>query len=119
MAPNMDRRRFERMKRGKMPIDARLDLHGMTQARAQAALSLFVRESHAAGKRLLLVITGKGRDVADDDIMPTRRGVLKHQVPRWLTQPPLGPLVLQISPAHRRHGGSGAYYVYLRRIRAR
>ncbi len=118
-APNMDRRRFERMKKGKMAIDARIDLHGMTQARAQAALGLFVRDSHSAGKRLLLVITGKGRDKGDDDIIPARRGVLKHQVPRWLSQPPLAALVLQVSPAHRRHGGSGAYYVYLRRRRTR
>ncbi len=115
--PAMDRKRFEKLKRGKLAIDARLDLHGMTQARAQAALSIFVRDSHASGKRLLLVITGKGRDGDNDDIMPTPRGILKHQVPRWLAQPPLAPLILQVNQAHRRHGGAGAYYVYLRRRR--
>jgi hypothetical protein len=71
--------------------------------------------------RLLLVITGKGRggDREDYGPIPIRRGVLKQQVPGWLTAPPLGPLVLEIREAHQRHGGGGAYYVYLRRPRDR
>ncbi|MCG6901727.1 MAG: Smr/MutS family protein, partial [Rhodobacter sp.] len=63
------------------------------------------------------VITGKGRDKDQDGPIPVRRGVLKHQVPHWLTTPPLNLMVLQISEAHLKHGGTGAYYVYLKRRR--
>jgi len=66
---------------------------------------------------LLLVITGKGRGSRDLDFMTDRRGVLKHQVPQWLSMPPLGPLVLQVVQAAPKDGGTGAYYVYLRRQR--
>ncbi|MGB8624362.1 MAG: Smr/MutS family protein [Paracoccaceae bacterium] len=113
----MDRRSFERMKRGRISPEGRIDLHGMTLAQAHPALISFILQSHGAGKRLVLVITGKGRDGADDGPMPVRRGVLKHQVPQWLNSAPLAGAVLQITPAHRKHGGSGAYYVYLRRHR--
>jgi len=63
----------------------------------------------------VLVITGKGRDDDGPGPIPRRRGVLRHQVPQWLSRPPLGPAVLQVTPAHRKHGGEGALYVYLRR----
>jgi DNA-nicking Smr family endonuclease len=111
----MDRRTFQRIKRGKSKPDARIDLHGMTVAVAHPALTSFVLKSHAAGHRLLLVITGKGRGGEDDDPVPVRRGILRQQVPHWLTIPPLASVVLQVEPAHDRHGGSGAFYVYLRR----
>ena len=111
----MDRRTFQRMKRGKSKPDARIDLHGMTVAVAHPALLSFVLKSHAAGHRLLLVITGKGRGGDNGDPVPVRRGILRQQVPQWLTTPPLASVVLQIEPAHDRHGGSGAFYVYLRR----
>jgi DNA-nicking Smr family endonuclease len=108
-----------RMIRGKMKPEARIDLHGMTLSEAHPALVGFVIDAHARGLRLLLVITGKGRggDREDHGPIPIRRGVLKQQVPGWLTAPPLGPLVLEIREAHQRHGGGGAYYVYLRRPR--
>lgn len=109
-----------RMLRGKMKPEARIDLHGMTLADAHPALIHFVADAHDRGLRLLLVITGKGRGSggsADDGPVPIRRGVLKQQVPGWLTAPPLGALVLDIREAHRKHGGAGAYYVYLRRGR--
>jgi DNA-nicking Smr family endonuclease len=108
-----------RMIRGKMKPEARIDLHGMTLSEAHPALVDFVIDAHARGLRLLLVITGKGRggDREDHGPIPIRRGVLKQQVPGWLTAPPLGPLVLEIREAHQRHGGGGAYYVYLRRPR--
>ncbi|QPH55899.1 Smr/MutS family protein [Pontivivens ytuae] len=114
---NMDRRAFERMTRGRLTPQARLDLHGMTTADAHLRLRGFILRAHSEGLRLVLVITGKGRRGAEDAIIPERHGVLRHQVPHWLRLPPLGPLVLQIAPAHRRHGGEGAYYVYLRRSR--
>lgn len=108
-----------RMIRGKMKPEARIDLHGMTLSEAHPALVDFVIRCHAQGLRLLLVITGKGRSGDRDDYgpIPIRRGVLRQQVPGWLTAPPLGPLVLEIREAHQRHGGGGAYYVYLRRPR--
>lgn len=111
----MDRKAFTRMNRGKLAPEARIDLHGMTLAAAHPALIGFVLRSQAAGRRLILVITGKGRPGPDDGPIPQRPGVLKHQVPQWLASAPLSPVVLQVTEAHRRHGGSGAYYVYLRR----
>lgn len=113
----MDRKRFGKMQRGKLIPERRIDLHGMTVARAHAALQRFILETHAEGLRLVLVITGKGRVSDDDGPIPVRHGVLKHQVPHWLHSAPLKSLVLQVSEAHLKHGGSGAYYVYLRRPR--
>ena len=111
----MDKKAFTRMKRGKMLPEAKLDLHGMTQEQAHPALVGFIIRSHGSGKRLVLVVTGKGKTKTDDGPIPVRRGVLKHHVPQWLAMPPIGPLVLQVAEAHISHGGSGAYYVYLRR----
>ncbi|NOX74577.1 MAG: DNA mismatch repair protein MutS [Alphaproteobacteria bacterium] len=117
-SPNMDKRNFERLKKGKLQVDGRIDLHGMTLAEAHPALNGFVRDAHADGKRLLLVITGKGGTVRPDiGGMPSRRGVLKSQVPQWLSMAPLSPLVLQVTQATQKHGGAGALYVYLRRQR--
>ena len=93
----------------------RIDLHGMTLAVAQPVLIRFVLQAQAAGKRLVLVITGKGREGGPDAPLPVRPGALRHNVPHWLHMPPLNAIVLQARPAHRRHGGEGAYYVYLRR----
>lgn len=105
---DMDRKKFGKMKRGKLAPEGRIDLHGMTQAQAHAALTGFMLLSHSIGRRLVLVITGKGPG-------PSMGGVLRQQVPHWLSLPPLRGLVLQLSEAHRSHGGSGAIYVYLRR----
>ncbi len=77
----------------------------------------FIMRAASEGKRLVLVITGKGKDRDEDGPIPIRRGVLRHQVPHWLSVPPLSQLVLQITAAHDRHGGGGAYYVYLKRLR--
>lgn len=113
----MDRKSFAQLKRGKIRPDARIDLHGLTLARAHPALNRFILDAHAKGRRLVLVITGKGKAKDDAGPIPVRRGVLKHQVPHWLSTPPLSHVVLQVSEAHLKHGGSGAYYVYLRRSR--
>ena len=114
---NMDHKSFGRMKRGKLSPEARIDLHGMTLAEAHPDLIAFILGSQAVGRRLVLVITGKGKDRDDGGPIPTRHGVLRHQVPRWLALPPLSSAILQVTPAHQRHGGHGAYYVYLRRHR--
>ncbi|MCE8005525.1 Smr/MutS family protein [Aestuariivita sp.] len=113
----MDRKSFAKMKRGKLKPEARIDLHGMTLDRAHPALTRFILTSQAAGRRLVLVITGKGKQSQEPGPIPRPRGVLRHQVPGWLSTPPLKQAVLQITPAHVSHGGEGAYYVYLRRQR--
>lgn len=111
----MDRKTFARMKRGKSNPEARLDLHGMTVDTAHSALTAFLLRCHGEGKRLVLVITGKGRSDDHQTLASPSRGVLRRQVPHWLDQPPLRQIVLQTTSAHQRHGGSGALYIYLRR----
>ncbi len=113
----MDTKAHRRMVRGKLKPEARIDLHGMTLADAHPALTRFIAGSHGRGLRLVLVITGKGRTREDDGPIPTRPGVLRHQVPQWLTSGALRAMVLQVTEAHQRHGGGGAYYVYLTRRR--
>lgn len=113
----MDRKSFQRLKRGKLTPEAKLDLHGMTLDQAHGALIGFVLRAHGAEKRLVLIVTGKGKDRDGGGPIPVRHGVLRHNVPHWLRLPPLSPLVLQVTEAHIRHGGGGAYYVYLRRRR--
>lgn len=111
----MDSKTHGRMTRGKLAPEARIDLHGMTLAEAHPELIRFVMNAQTAGLRLVLVITGKGKRGHDTGPIPQRMGALRHQVPQWLRLAPLGPAVLQVTEAHLRHGGSGAYYVYLRR----
>lgn len=112
-ALRMDARTHRRMSKGKLHPEARLDLHGLTLSEAQPELLHFILRSHANGLRLVLVITGKGR--GDHGPLPTRPGALRYQVPYWLHAAPLSAVVQQVSAAHFRHGGDGAYYVYLRR----
>lgn len=120
-APNgVDKRTAQRLQRGRMPIEARLDLHGRHQTAAHRELTAFINASHAVGRRCVLIITGKGvpRDQDAAEIMPDRRrGVLKRQVPLWLSEPGLREKVLSVQPAQRQHGGEGALYVLLRRQR--
>lgn len=113
----MDRKRYAKLKRGRLNPEARIDLHGMTIAQAHPALLRFILAAVADERRLVLVITGKGKSKPDYGPIPERHGVLRHQVPHWLHSAPLKAHVLQISEAHIRHGGQGAYYVYLRRPR--
>lgn len=113
----MDRKAFHSLSRGKLRPEARIDLHGMTLDQAHPQLVGFILSAYAAGKRLVLVITGKGKTSRDDGPIPERKGILRHHVPHWLAQGPLAPCVLQVTQSHRRHGGDGAFYVYLRRQR--
>ena len=114
-APAMDARAYRRLTRGKLAPEARIDLHGMTLAQAQPALTAFLRGAQGRGLRLVLVITGKGRGGGAEGPLPYRPGALRHEVPLWLKRAPLAPMVLQVARAHPRHGGEGALYVYLRR----
>ena len=113
----MDQKSFGKLKRGKLRPEGKIDLHGMTLDRAHPILTSFVMNAHAQGKRLILVVTGKGKMRDEGGPIPVRHGVLRHQVPQWLQMQPMKSVVLQIAQAHVSHGGGGAYYVYLRRHR--
>ncbi|MBR9762024.1 MAG: DNA mismatch repair protein MutS [Rhodobacteraceae bacterium] len=113
----MDKKTHGKMTRGKMSPEARIDLHGMTVDRAHRALTGFILRCVSEDMRLVLVITGKGRRPEDDGPIPVRHGILRHQLPHWLSLPPLNQVVLQVTSAHQKHGGTGAYYIYLRRTR--
>jgi len=106
------RRERAQLSRGKKQIDARLDLHGMTQTRAHRELSSFLHRSHGAGFTFVLVITGKGKIGPESE-----RGVLRRQVPQWLALPEFRSLVVGFEQAHVGHGGEGALYIRIRRAR--
>jgi DNA-nicking Smr family endonuclease len=114
----MDMKVFTKLKKGKLEPEDTLDLHGMTLEAAFPALSSFISRAHSTQKRLVLVITGKGKNSDPGYAIPQRNGVLRSQVPIWLQEPKLSNLVLQVERAHHRHGGLGAFYIYLRRNRA-
>jgi DNA-nicking Smr family endonuclease len=107
---NLDRRTADRLKRGRLEIEARIDLHGMTRAAAQDALTSFVAAAADRGQRCVLVITGKGTFSGGP-------GVLKQEVPKWLNMPPLRERIVAVNPAQPKHGGGGALYVLLKRKR--
>jgi len=107
----------DRLKRGLMEPDARIDLHGMTQLAAHRTLFAWMTTAHQRGHRLVLVVTGKGNPRKDEDAtwMTSPHGVLKQMVPRWLKEPELAAMIAAVQPAHTKHGGAGALYVYLRK----
>jgi DNA-nicking Smr family endonuclease len=109
LAP-LDRRLKKRVARGREPIDAKLDLHGMTQSEAHAELLRFLHRAQGRGVRIALVVTGKGSAGQHAE-----RGVLKRQVPLWLALPEFRRFVVGFEDAHIGHGGQGALYVRLRR----
>jgi DNA-nicking Smr family endonuclease len=111
LAP-LGRRERSQLSRGRKDIDARLDLHGMTQIRAHRALSGFLNRAHHDGLTFVLIITGKGKIGAESE-----RGVLRRQVPQWLALPEFRSLVVGFEEAHIGHGGEGALYVRIRRAR--
>lgn len=114
----VDRRTSERLRRGKMPIEGRLDLHGLTQIQAFDALQSFIPKAYYARKRCVLVITGKGHDRSGNaPIYAQKKGVLRQKTPQWLLDDPLQQYVLKIEQSRPEHGGEGAFYVLLRRQR--
>jgi DNA-nicking Smr family endonuclease len=112
LAP-LGRRERSHLSRGRKEIEARLDLHGMTQTRAHRALSGFLQRAHSDGLTFVLIITGKGRTIGAE----SERGVLRRQVPLWLNLPEFRTLVVGFEEAHIGHGGEGALYVRIRRSR--
>jgi DNA-nicking Smr family endonuclease len=119
--PGVDGGTSERLRRGRLEPQSRLDLHGLTEAAAHRTLERFLKNAHAQSLRLVLVVTGKGLKPAADDepfdleLHTRSRGVLRAMVPRWLKETALAPLVADVRSAHRRHGGGGALYIYLRK----
>jgi DNA-nicking Smr family endonuclease len=105
---DLDRRTWLRLKRGQVVLEASLDLHGQTQAEAHDRLGRFLASAQTAGRRCVLVVTGKGLESG---------GTLRHMVPRWLNEPDNRERVIAYCPAQPRHGGSGALYVLVRRRR--
>jgi DNA-nicking Smr family endonuclease len=116
-ATSLDGNTAEKLKRGALDPQARVDLHGLTEARAHQRLLSYLRGAHKNGVRLVLVITGIGNPRRDDgaEWMTAPHGVLKQMVPRWLNEKEFAALVSGSGPSHRRHGGDGALYVYLRK----
>ena len=107
----------ERLRKGLIEPEARIDLHGMTQAAAHRALFAWLTNAHKSGHRLVLVVTGKGNPRNEEGApwMSSPHGVLKQMAPRWLNEPELAALIAHVRPAHVKHGGDGALYVYLRK----
>jgi DNA-nicking Smr family endonuclease len=105
---HFDRQTRDKLAKGRLQIEARVDLHGMTQGEAHGLLLSFLHRAHAGGLRYVLVITGKGASYGSE-------GVLKRAVPAWLATPPFRALVGSHDSAAREHGGAGAIYVRLRR----
>ena len=118
-----DRKKAKKIRSGQVEIEARIDLHGMRQDEAHASLRAFLHRCQARELRWVLVITGKGKITDRDDDAPfdmtanRDRGVLKRNVPRWLAEPDLRPLVVSYTAAAISHGGEGALYVHLRKVR--
>ncbi len=113
----IDGGRARDLAKGLLEPQARLDLHGLTETAAHRALATFLRGAQSRGLRLLLIVTGKGARIDDAPFSMggERRGILKTMAPRWLKEPDLARFIADIRTAHRRHGGDGALYVYLRK----
>ncbi|WP_036293563.1 Smr/MutS family protein [Methylosinus sp. PW1] len=106
----IDHRTRTKLRRGRLEVEAKLDLHGLRQAEAQTALYDFLRRAQAAGARMAIVVTGKG-------VRSEEGGVLRRLVPLWLSAPAMRDLVVGFGEAARNHGGEGALYVQIRRPR--
>lgn len=116
LSSQLDKRTDEKLRKGKIFIENRLDLHGLNQSQAYDKLVQFINRSVVAGHRCVLIITGKGisNSLSNDWLTPSK-GVLKEKFPYWMTQSPMKEFVLKFYPAQPKDGGSGAFYIYLRR----
>lgn len=107
---DFDRKVFRQIKSGKTPINAKLDLHGYTQKEAFVLLEQFISSCFSNGKRIALIITGKGTGTRGESL-----GVLRGNLPHWLNHPTLKPYVLSFCQSDIKHGGAGAFYVIIRK----
>jgi DNA-nicking Smr family endonuclease len=117
-AEGLDRQTARQLAKGRLEVEARLDLHGLRQRDAHAQLHRFLKQAQARGLRHVLIITGKGGPFqAPTNFYEEEEegGVLRNAVPRWLAEPDFSPLVVSFAPAPRRLGGDGALYVRLRK----
>ena len=114
---NIDKRVLSKLKAGKLKPEEILDLHGYTLIKAKKPVPQFVLQAYEKKKRLILIITGKGKLSSDWGTGFEKKGVLRKEVPNLLKDSPLGEIVLSVTVSNVRHGGSGALYVYLRRNR--
>ena len=110
----------QKLRRGRVPVEGKIDLHGMTQERAYRALSNYIHRARSSGKRVILVVTGKGgpkKDLSSLSLreFESRRGILRDQVPNWLSSGELRQSVVSFFSANREHGGEGALYVILKK----
>lgn len=104
-----------RVRRGKVSVERKIDLHDMRQDEAFEALIDCLTRAYSRGQRCVLVVTGKGRMNERITISGTRGGgVLRRMLPLWLESPQLRPMIARIAPAHIKHGGMGAFYVFLK-----
>lgn len=108
---HIDKPVYRKIAKGRLPIDGEVDLHNLTQDQAVGRLHAFLYQAQSRGYRHVLVITGKGGS-------PTSEGVLRRMLPIWLNAPPFSSLVNGYQVASRSHGGEGAFYVRLRRLKA-
>jgi len=115
--PQLDRKTDERLRKGKMPIEGRLDLHGYNQELARELLREFLINARQQNKRCVLVITGTGKRSRRDnsDMYAPRPGVLRARLPEWLSEKPVSEFVLKHYPAKQKDGGDGAFYIYLKK----
>lgn len=118
-AGGVDGRTAQKLARGQMPIDARLDLHGMRYEQAHHALLKFIDRAYAGGQRCVLVITGRGsRNETDPELWyEPISGILRRHLPLWLSEPVVAAKIIAVEQAQQRHGGQGAFYILLRRHR--
>jgi len=107
----IDKNQRRRMDRGDLPIEDIVDLHGLTRMEANTVLDQFIEKAYSEGKRMLLVITGKGYK------SKYNKSVLKQELPHWLNRENLQGKILRFSTAQPKHGGDGAFYVLLKRKR--
>jgi DNA-nicking Smr family endonuclease len=114
----LDRKTLQKFQSGKMSIDGTIDLHGLSQDQAYHQLKGFLTQSFVSRKRCVLVVTGKGGRHKQEDVfssIPDGQGVLKTRLPEWVSQLPLSEIVLRHDIAQQKHGGGGAFYIYLKK----
>ncbi|MGB0635204.1 MAG: Smr/MutS family protein [Paracoccaceae bacterium] len=111
----IDKKVLSKIKSGKLVPEETLDLHGYTLISAKKILLKFLFRAYSNRRRLILIITGKGKPKAISDINLDYKGVLRKEVPFWLMEPGFSEIILSVSTAHQKHGGAGAVYVYLKR----
>ena len=119
---NLNRQETRKVRRGKLEVDGKIDLHGLRQNEAHQLLISRVSDARLKGKRILLVVTGKGagkegRKDGSEPFWDRGGGILKQQVPIWLREEPLRSMIFSVQEAHQRHGGGGALYVFLKKVR--